>query len=122
MNLSLKNTKEVDMKARVKQTGEIVEVDFYLETKKGKLFGEVTDSKRLCKPDSTYRKFYRDEIEFLSYEDTPTYWEKLLHQYAGMAMQGILSNQNIGADVAYMVNLSTELATALVEKLKESKV
>ena len=50
------------------------------------------------------------------------YWEKLQHQYAGMAMQGILSNQNIGADVAYMVNLSMEVATALVEKLKESKV
>ena len=48
----------------------------------------------------------------------PDYWEKLKHQYAGMAMQGILSNQNIGADVAYMVNLSIECATALVEKLK----
>ena len=48
----------------------------------------------------------------------PDYWERLKHQYAGMAMQGILSNQNIGADVTYMVNLSIECATALVEKLK----
>ena len=46
------------------------------------------------------------------------YWEKLKHQYAGMAIQGILSNQNIGADAAYMVNLSIEYANALVEKLK----
>ena len=48
----------------------------------------------------------------------PDYWEKLKHQYAGMAIQGILSNQNIGADAAYMVNLSIEYANALVEKLK----
>ena len=80
------------MKARVKATGEIVEVDFYMETKRGKMFGEVTDSKRLSKPDSTFRRFYRDEIEFLSYEDTPDYWTRLEHQYAGMAMQGIMSN------------------------------
>ena len=111
------------MKARVKQTGEIVEVDFYLETKKGKLFGEVTDSKRLCKPDSTYRKFYRDEIEFLSYEDTPTYWEKLLHQYAGMAMQGLLASgdwDECSWDI--IAEDAIRAATALVEKLKESKV
>ena len=118
------------MKARVKATGEIVEVDFHLETKRGKLFGEVTDSKRLCKPDSTYRKFYRDEIEFLSYEDTPDYWEKLKHQYAGMAMQVVLEKsynelyhtnmmENWSRDGAEEVaRLSVIYATALVEKLK----
>lgn len=51
----------------------------------------------------------------------PDYWTRLEHTYAGMAMQGILSNQNIGADVAYMVNLSTEIAHALVEKMKEER-
>ena len=119
------------MKARVKATGEIVEVDFHVETKRGKLFGEVTDSKRLCKPDSTYRKFYRDEIEFLSYEDTPTfsYWERLKHQYAGMAMQGILTNEKMmldlhrafGKDESMDITVSEfaiDIANTLVKKLK----
>ena len=45
------------------------------------------------------------------------YWDKLLYQYAGMAMQGIISRHNVEWDV--VVNWSVELATALVEKLKE---
>ena len=59
-----------------------------------------------------------EAIAKMAHKDEPDYWNKLKHQYAGMAMQGILSNQNIGADVAYMVNLSIEVATALVNKLK----
>ena len=116
------------MRARVKATGEIVEVDFYMETKRGKMFGEVTDSKRLCKPDSSYRKFYQDEIEFLSYEDTPDYWTRLKHQYAGMAMQGILSNEDYcqylvdriqdGGLADSVARCAKDFATALVEKLK----
>ena len=116
------------MKARVKATGEIVEVDIYTITKRGKMFGEVTDSRRLCKPDSTFRKFYRDEIEFLSYEDTPDYWTRLEHQYAGMAMQGIVSSYEAMREISkerdipqYVANMAFGLAHALVEKLKESK-
>ena len=118
------------MKARVKETGEIVEVDFHMETQRGKMFGEVTDSRRLCKPDMTYRKFYRDEIEFLSYEDREVidYWTRLEHQYAGMAMQGILScpEWNIvpreGVSHAQECALQAqEFAHALVEKMKEVK-
>lgn len=122
------------MKARVKATGEIVEVDFHMETKRGKMFGEVTDSRRLCKPDSTFRKFYRDEIEFLSYEDTEVidYWTRLEHQYAGMAMQGMLNNSLLITGLL-KVNKSHEdfmdgvtrtalrYAHALVEKMKEEK-
>lgn len=111
------------MKAKIKETGEIVEVDFYLETKRGKMFGEVTESKRLCKPDSTFRKFYRDEIEFLSYEDTPDYWERLKHQYAGMAMQQLVHLVNVGYEYVYEETaiIALNFATALVEKLKEEK-
>ena len=130
------------MKARVKNTGEIVEVDIYTVTKRGKMFGEVTDSRRLCKPDSTFRKFYRDEIEFLSYEDTPDYWTRLEHQYAGMAMQGMIKRaynaycddcanyenmifedaQALLKDHAEaLADVCVEFAHALVEKLKESK-
>ena len=64
------------------------------------------------------------EVELL---DNLDYWEKLKHQYAGMAMQGLLSNPQIwkdwdeeglvtkdleAADMAYY------FATALVNKLK----
>ena len=116
------------MKARVKATGEIVEVDFYATTKRGKLFYEVTERKGWLKPDESYRKFYRDEIEFLSYEDTPDYWTRLEHTYAGMAMQGMLSgwwSENIAnitkSDREHfdiLVFKANELAHTLVEKLK----
>lgn len=47
----------------------------------------------------------------------PTYWEKLKHQYAGMAMQALL-NREIIDTFENVSNLSTLYATALVEKLK----
>ena len=118
------------MKARVKKTGEIVEVDFDTVTIRGKQFGVVTDTKRLCKPCRDYRKFYQDELEFISPEDTEvvSYWERLKHQYAGMAMQGILSNQdyckllldenNVGSFADDVSSCAKDFATALVEKLK----
>lgn len=60
------------------------------------------------------------EVELL---DTTDYWEKLKHQYAGMAMQGIMANSWFmpydGKDIA---DISNNIATALVNKLKESKV
>ena len=56
------------------------------------------------------------------------YWEKLKPQYAGMAMQGILAceewkiSPREGVSFAGEVALQAhELATALVEKLKEEK-
>lgn len=107
------------MKARVKSTGEIVEVDFHMETKRGKMFGEVTDSKRLCKPDSSYRKFYQDEIEFLSYEDTPDYWTRLEHQAAIAAMGGICGNTNYDeTSWGDMAEDAIRAAHTLVKKLK----
>ena len=131
------------MKARVKATGEIVEVDFHLETKRGKQFGVVTDTKRLFKPCRDYRKFYQDELEFISPEDTEVvdYWDKLLHQYAGMAMQGMivdadnlirerLDEQGIDAEEEFKIikdytdataDICIMFATALVKKLKVEK-
>jgi hypothetical protein len=111
------------MKARVKATGEIVEVDFYTTTKRGKLFCEVTKGKGWFKPDESHRKFYRDEIEFLSYEDTPDYWTRLEHQYAGMAMQQLVHLVNVGYEYVYEETaiIATNFAHALVEKLKEKE-
>ena len=118
------------MEARVKATGEIIEVR------------EVT------KYDSNYSPivYYKAEngfpykTEHLDFEDLtqgkadvkekslpkdePDYWEKLKHQYAGMAMQGILANCNHQlwereVNSEGIAKQSYRYATALVNKLKE---
>ena len=61
------------MKARIKDTGEIVEIVTFLDNDKFP---------------TTYNE---DELEF---EYNNEYWEKLRHQYAGMALQGMLTNGN----------------------------
>ena len=61
------------------------------------------------------------------YQDSPDYWTRLEHQYAGMAMQGILSNPQIWKDWneeglvtkdLEAADMADYFATALVEKLK----
>ena len=112
------------MKARVKATGEIVEVisvGSYIN-EFGTLVGEYKNA---------------DGIMYMSYdldfyiEDNiivPDYWERLKHQYAGMAMQGILSNPESELDYKgdetlpqALAGCAVNVATALVEKLKEGK-
>ena len=93
------------MKARVKATGEIVNVynwgDPTFRADNGNLYQRV-------------------ELDFdVEDENNPDYWEKLLHQYAGMAMQGMLSNpacENLITKA--IVKEAVDIASALVEKLK----
>lgn len=59
----------------------------------------------------------------------PDYWEKLKHQYAGMAMQGLLNN-NLLSSVLFktgtthedyineVVNVADEYAKALITRMK----
>ena len=61
-----------NMKARVKATGEIVEV-----VKDGPFYNVIDG----------YERYYEHELDF---QDLISYWDRLLHQYAGMAMHGIL--------------------------------
>ena len=102
------------MKARVKATGEIIEV-----------------SRHSGVMDETNKRIYDwYEIETIDAPFTDNYWEKLKHQYAGMAMQGILSNpelfkataknaEEFGLIVPQAVAIDANcFATALVEKLK----
>ena len=93
------------MKARVKATGEIIEL-----------------------PDIVFdvhsNAYLRTKLEFLT--DEPDYWEKLKHQYAGMAMQGILANCNHQlwereANSEGVVKQSYEFATALVNRFKKEE-
>ena len=93
------------MKARVKKTGEIVELadDCYLNNK------------------DYEHSYYVDELESIEFD----YWEKLKHQYAGMAMQGLLSNTSVTERELTtrkgIIEDAERLATALVQKLKEEK-
>ena len=96
------------MKARVKVTGEIVEV------KKDGPFYNVIDG---------YEKYYEHELDF---QDVFDYWTRLEHQYAGMAMQGILSNANHALwdrenNAEGIAKSASAIAHALVEKLKEKE-
>lgn len=127
------------MKARVKATGEIIEVR------------EVTKYSSNYAPSTVYEDVTDGVIykkEFLDFEnvtdalfdvkekslpkDEPGYWEKLKHQYAGMAMQGLLSNsaylQNFlkysvhGDSLVKMISTNAiDYATALVNRLKEEE-
>ena len=62
-------------------------------------------------------------------QDEPDYWERLKHQYAGMAMQGILTNEKMmldlhrafGKDESMDITVSEfaiDIANTLVKKLK----
>ena len=102
------------MKARVKATGEIVEVKYLSEDKYANKYYKVTTDTR------TYRE---TELEMMSdkgdYFYTYDYWTRLEHQYAGMAMQGMMAHTNIDYDD--IVDLCVEFSHALVEKLKEKE-
>ena len=99
------------MKARDKKTGEIVDIeDMSIVTYKSS--------------DGTYVKTLIKNFTFIDAEKD--YYTKLEHQYAGMAMQGLVTRgevlgssvQEIARDIA---EISCEVAHALVEKMKEEK-
>ena len=94
------------MKARVKETGEIVEVSPY--------WTEIHTTNGGC--------YEMTEVELMS--DAPDYWTRLEHTYAGMAMQGILSNNELYREICKSRNLEItimEYAHALVEKYKKEE-
>ncbi len=111
------------MKARVKATGEIVEVeDCGSVFRHGALFHGYKDANGIkylpneidLQMDFDYWEACQDETP-----DSPDYWTRLEHQYAGMAMQGIIARHNI--DFEMVVEWSADLAHALVGKLKEKE-
>ena len=102
------------MKAIVTATRDIVEVD----------------QCSVLYDDGRRELMYGKELEEV--QGIPDYWEKLLHQYAGMAMQGMLSNTSLVSILfdatkdhdemlKEVVICSHEYAHALVEKMKEKK-
>ena len=112
------------MKAKVKATGEIVNVYF---------------RSPLWVNGDTKETYFPKELDTVWVEKrekpskTIDYWTKLEHQYAGMAMQGILSNpelfkataknaEEFGLIVPQAVAIDAYcFARALVQKMKEER-
>lgn len=99
------------MKARVKATGEIVDIIRNSAFDKDVFY------------DSNGQKYNREELSFdvkeKSFPKDEDYWTRLEHQAAIAAMQGMLAHTNIDYDE--IVNLCVEFAHSLVEKMKEGK-
>lgn len=123
------------MKARVKATGETIEVMQVYE--KGESFYV-----RLDMLSTTEVRYHISELEFEGFETegkfaetclngikqgvdyNPDYWTRLEHQAAIAAMQGILSNHNLYGSVIQMTQVSRvaiDYAQELVEKIKEKE-
>ncbi len=100
------------MKARVKETGKLVEVhtcdDADFVDREGNYYWE--------------HQLFFGSLDTFPYED-PDYWTRLEHQYAGMAMQQLVSIVNAGYEYVYEETaiIAMNFAHALVQKLKESK-
>lgn len=102
------------MKARVKATGEIIEV-MYSHTSQDKGYDIIwyITPQGVC--------FSKEELEFIDTGESLDYWTHLKHQYAGMAMQGLLTNPKlceIETSIS-IANTASTIASALIDKLKE---
>ena len=103
------------MKARVKATGKVVEVNEC---------GQAFKDMRMDYMDTKGRCYKSEDLDFN--DNTPfDYWTRLEHQYAGMAMQGLMSyveqiTPKKGRSFCdEIVDISFKVAHALVEKMKE---
>ena len=106
------------MKARVKATGEIVDVHRLCMSSQGDIWQKKSG-----------KEYFAHELDFDVKEPpkpryNPDYWTMLEHQYAGMAMQGLMTIlPNIGGlegrtPKDEIVDIATATAHALVEKMK----
>lgn len=66
--------------------------------------------------------YTEDELTFIDEEEEKnlTYWDKLLHQYAGMAMQGLAVNNPNPYFNAYKISASAiQIAKEMIKNLKD---
>lgn len=101
------------MKARVKSTGELLEVR---HKNTGTEYSYVCDMQGEC---GTMWK--ESQLEFL--DDDPDYWTRLEHQAAIAAMQQLVHLVNVGYEYVYEETalIAMNFAHALVEKMKKEK-
>lgn len=136
------------MKARIIATGDIVDVRPYGSNSSSVLWKDIYRNITYADCELDFEVTDKDEIYNKGWADgwdeaikseipkihpklkgsDPDYWERLKHQYAGMAMQGMLSNPNIVyKDISteticnHVAERVKEIAHALVEKMKEKK-
>ena len=108
------------MKARVKATGENIEV-MYSHT----IHDNGYDILWYKTSQGDY--FTKEELEFITTEDDLDYWTRLEHQAAIAAMQGLMSyTEQITPKKGRsfrdeIVDISANVAHALVEKYKKEK-
>lgn len=102
------------MKAKVKETGEIINVEFDMNSQSVNRYG-FNDIYR-----GPNKEIYKEsDLDFKNlYPD----WQQIKIQASIAAMQGILSNNARDETIENMVNLSIELADTLVEKLKKKLI
>jgi len=108
------------MKARVKATDKIIEVMCVMGAE-GMAVWEDISGVSTCA-----NQYTAEELEFLDFPTetratyNPDYWTRLEHQYAGMAMQGILAHE--GTEFRnYLLQEAIDIAHALVEKYKKEE-
>ena len=104
------------MKARVKATGKVIEV-INVISEDGK--GIWEDMSVISTNPARYHNYELDFIDLpkdLQY-DEPDYWEKLHHQAAIAAMQGLISKEILDTPDS-LSSHAIHYATTLVEKLK----
>lgn len=129
------------MKARVKATGEIVEVEWrYLANLNGFDSVRYVDQKTgisyfECDLDFYIKgQFTENCLNGIKQDQDivhePDYWTRLEHQYAGMAMQALLSSDTMmeilsrrdnGTMEEEVAREAFDYAHALVEKMKEER-
>ena len=95
------------MKARIKATGDIVDVT------------RIVDRYVMTHHPQTIT-FEKDELDF-DIEDEPDYWTRLEHTYVGMFMKSFLDNFDGTTSMGILADDAIKLAHALVEKLKEKE-
>ena len=119
---------EKTIKARVKATGKIVEVKSKVITSPctGDTILKYVDQK-------TGISYFEEDLFFpMDLVNDPDYWTRLEHQYAGMAMQGMLNNSLLITSllkvnkshediVAEVTDTAFRYAHALVEKYKKEE-
>ena len=119
------------MKVRVKATDEIIEVDAV------RRFSNARGSYIVYIDVRTFKEYDKEEVDTKDlttlaevrhmHTVDPDYWTRLEHQYAGMAMQGLMSyveqiTPKEGRSFCdEIVDISFKVAHALVEKYKMEK-
>ena len=100
------------MKARIKATGDVVEVSL-------SHIVYDCDKKIMWYNTPQGASFTKDELEFIDTEENFDYWTRLEHQAAIAAMQGLLQSPHLNImQEEPLVGMAGSIAHALVEKLK----